>query len=110
MKINKKPSASCLVFHITIIMKPQKKFLYKNSSKKKLSANFIINSLVVNVDNDSSIANSHQLEFKKDQSTSRENTSEAFIIAKNISDKNKIKHGVNNTANCSLLGFPVDVD
>ena len=34
------------------------------------------NNSVINIDNDSSIANSHQSKFTKDQSTSTVNTSE----------------------------------
>ena len=34
-------------------------FLYKNSTEKKLSENAKTNNSVINIDNDSSIANSH---------------------------------------------------
>ena len=57
------------------------------------------NNSVINIDNDSFIANSHQSKFTKDQFTSTAHTSEALIITKDISEKNKMKHVVNNTAN-----------
>ena len=72
-------------------------FLYKNSAEKKLSENVITNNSVINIDNDSSIANSHQSKFTKDQRTSTANTSEALIITEDISDKNKIKNEASNT-------------
>ena len=72
-------------------------FLYKNSEEKKLSANIMTNNSVINIDNDSSIANSYQSKFTKDQSTSTGNTSEALIITEDISDKNKIKNDASNT-------------
>ena len=57
----------------------------------------MINNSVINIDNDSSIANSHQSKFTKDESTSTANTSEALIITEDISDKNKIKNDASNT-------------
>ena len=57
------------------------------------------NNSVINIDNDSSIANSHQSKFTKDQSISTANTCEALIITEDISDNNKIKNDVNNTTN-----------
>ena len=57
------------------------------------------NNSVINLDNNSSIANSHQSKFKKDQSTSTANTSEVLIVIEDVSDKNKIKNGINNTTN-----------
>ena len=51
-----------------------------------------------NIDNDSSIPNSHLSKFTKGPSTSIANTSEALIITKGISDKNKTKNDVINTA------------
>ena len=57
------------------------------------------NNSVIDIDNDSSIANSNQSKFTKDQSTSTANTSEALIITNDISDKDKIKIDINNTAN-----------
>ena len=47
------------------------------------------NNSVIDIDHDSSIANSNQSKFKKDQSTSTANTSEALIITNDISDKDK---------------------
>ena len=41
---------------------------------------------------------SHRSKFTKDQSTSTANTSAALIITKDIPDKNKTKHALNNTA------------
>ena len=57
------------------------------------------NNSVINIDNDSSIANSHQSKFTKDQSISTATTCEALIITEDISDNNKIKNDVNNTTN-----------
>ena len=57
------------------------------------------NNSVINIDNDSSIAYSHQSKFTKDQSTSTPNTREALIITENISDKNNIKNDVNKATN-----------
>ena len=57
------------------------------------------NNSVINIDNDSAIANSHQSKFTKDQSTSIANTSKALIITKDFSDKKKVKIYKNNTAN-----------
>ena len=51
---------------------------------------------LINIDNDSSIANGHYSKFTKDQSTLTENSSEALIITENISDMNEIKNDVNN--------------
>ena len=52
-------------------MKSQKNIcLCKNSAEKQLSLNIIANNLVINLGNDSSITNSHQSKFTKDQSTS----------------------------------------
>ena len=51
---------------------------------------------LINIDNDSSIANGHYSKFTKDQSTLAENSSEALIITENISDMNEIKNDVNN--------------
>ena len=56
----------------------------------------MINNSVINIDDDSSIANSHQSTFTKDQSTSTANTSES-LITKDISNENKIKNEFNNT-------------
>ena len=52
------------------------------------------NNSVINIDNNSSIANS-----TTDQSTSTGNTTEALIITEDICDKNKVKNDVNNTTN-----------
>ena len=52
------------------------------------------NNSVINIDNNSFIANS-----TKFQSTSTANTSEALIIMEDICDKNKTKNEVNNTTN-----------
>ena len=54
---------------------------------------------VINIDNDSSIANSHQQIFTKYQSISTANTSEVLIIREDISNKNKIKNDIKNTSN-----------
>lgn len=54
------------------------------------------NNSVINIDNDSSITNSHQSKFTKDQSISTVNTSVALIITKDIPDQKKIKHDLNN--------------
>ena len=48
--------------------------------------------LLINIDNDSSIANGNYSKFTKDQSTLAENSSEALIITENISDMNEIKN------------------
>ena len=72
-------------------------FLYKISAGRKVSENIMTDNSEINVDNDSSIADSHQLKLTKDQSNSTANTSEALIITENISDKNKIKNNVKNT-------------
>ena len=69
-------------------------FLYKNSAEKKISENFMTNNSVISIDNDSSIATSHQSKFTKDQSTLTANTSEALITREDISDKDKIKNDV----------------
>ena len=58
---------------------------------------FMTNNSVINIDKNSSIANSHQSKFTKDQSTSTANTSEALIITEDISYKNKIKNDAGNT-------------
>ena len=77
-------------------MKPQNNFFcIKTSQKKKLSENVTINNSVVNIDNDSSIANSQQSKFTKNQSKSTANLSEALIIIEDISHKNKIKNDIN---------------
>ena len=55
------------------------------------------NNSVINIDKNSSIANSHQSKFTKDQSTSTAKTSEALIITEDISYKNKIKNDAGNT-------------
>ena len=68
-------------------------FLYKNSAEKKIE-NFMTNNSVISIDNDSSIATSHQSKFTKDQFTSTANTSEALITREDISDKDKIKNDV----------------
>ena len=52
------------------------------------------NNSVINLGNNSSIANSI-----KDQSTSIANRSEALTITEDISDKSKLKNDVNNTTN-----------
>ena len=62
----------------------------------KKSKNVINNNSAINIDNDSSIANSHQSKFTKDQSISTANTSVALIITKDIPDQKKIKHDLNN--------------
>ena len=69
-------------------------FLYKNSAEKKISENVMTNNSVISIDDDSSIATSHQSKFTKDQSTSTANTSEALITREDISDKDKIKNDV----------------
>ena len=71
-----------------------KQFFPDNSPAEKKSENVMTNNSVINIDNNSSIANS-----TKDQSTSTANTSEALIITEDICDKNKIKNDVNNTTN-----------
>ena len=77
-------------------MKPQNNFFFtKTLQKKKLSENVMTNNSVVNIDNDSSIANSQQSKFTKNQSKSTKNFSEALIIIEDISDKNKIKNDIN---------------
>ena len=92
----KKPSTNYVTFYITITMKPQNNFFFiKTSQKKKLSENVMTNNSVVNIDNDSSIANSQQSKFTKNQSKSTTNFSEALIIIEDISDKNKIKNDIN---------------
>ena len=45
---------------------------------------------VINIDNDSSIANSHQSKFTKDQSTSTANTNEALIITETFLKRIKL--------------------
>ena len=55
----------------------------------------MINNSVVNIDNDSSIANSQQSKFTKNQSKSTANLSEALIVIEDISHKNKIKNDIN---------------
>ena len=69
--------------------------------RKKLSENVMTNNSnsVINIDNDSSIANSHQQKFTKYQSISTANTSEVLIIREDISNKNKIKNDIKNTSN-----------
>ena len=92
----KKPSTNYVTFYITITMKPQNNFFFiKTSQKKKLSENVMTNNSVVNIDNDSSIANSQQSKFTKNQSKSTANLSEALIIIEDISHKNKIKNDIN---------------
>ena len=92
----KKPSTNYVTFYITITIKPQNNFFFiKTLQKKKLSENVMTNNSVVNIDNDSSIANSQQSKFKKNQSKSTKNFSEALIIIEDISDKNKIKNDIN---------------
>ena len=92
----KKPSTNYVTFYITITMKPQNNFFFiKTSQKKKLSENVMTNNSVVNIGNDSSIANSQQSKFTKNQSKSTTNFSEALIIIEDISDKNKIKNDIN---------------
>ena len=77
-------------------MKPQNNFFFiKTLQKKKLSENVMTNNSVVNIDNDSSIANSQQSKFTKNQSKSTKNFSEALTIIEDISDKNKIKNDIN---------------
>ena len=84
-------------------------FLYKNTAEKKLSRNAITNNSVNNIYNDSSITNSHQPKFTKDQYTSTANTNEALIMTTDISDNNKFKNDVNNTAN-NKQNFDNDVE
>ena len=92
----KKPSTNYVTFYITITMKPQNNFFFiKTSQKKKLSENVMTNNSVVNIDNDSSIANSQQSKFTKNQSKSTANLSEALIVIEDISHKNKIKNDIN---------------
>ena len=69
-------------------------FLHNNSDEKELSENVMTNNSVINIENNSSIANS-----TKDQSISTANTSEALIITNDISDKYKIKNDLKNTTN-----------
>ena len=77
-------------------MKPQNNFFFiKTLQKKKLSENVMTNNSVVNIDNDSSIANSQQSKFTKNQSKSTANLSEALIVIEDISHKNKIKNDIN---------------
>ena len=45
---------------------------------------------VINIDNDSSIANSHQSKFTKGQSTSTANTNEALIITETFLKRTKL--------------------
>ena len=71
-----------------------KQFFPDNNPAEKKSGNFMTNNSVINIDNNSFIANS-----TKDQSTSTANTSEALIITEDICDKNKTKNDVNNTTN-----------
>ena len=71
-----------------------KQFFPDNNPAEKKSENVMTNNSVINIDNNSSIANS-----TKDQSTSTANTSEALIITEDICDKNKTKNDVNNTTN-----------
>ena len=71
-----------------------KQFFPDNSPAEKKSENVMTNNSVINIDNNSFIANS-----TKDQSTSTANTSEALIITEDICDKNKTKNDVNNTTN-----------
>ena len=68
----------------------------QNNFSLKKSKNVINNNSAINIDNDSSIANSHQSKFTKDQSISTVNTSVALIITKDIPDQKKIKHDLNN--------------
>ena len=92
----KKPSTNYVTFYITITIKPQNNFFFiKTLQKKKLSENVMTNNSVVNIDNDSSIANSQQSKFTKNQSKSTKSFSEALIIIEDISDKNKIKNDIN---------------
>ena len=80
---------------MTIIMKLQNNFSFiKTLQKKKISENVMTNNSVISIDNDSSIATSHQSKFTKDQSTLTANTSEALITREDISDKDKIKNDV----------------
>ena len=77
-------------------MKPQNNFFFtKTLQKKKLSENVMTNNSVVNIGNDSSIANSQQSKFTKNQSKSTANLSEALIVIEDISHKNKIKNDIN---------------
>ena len=80
-------------------IKSRNNFYFIKSLQKKISKNAMTNNSVINIDNYSFIANSHQSKFTKDQFTSTANTSEALIITKDISEENKMKHVVNNTAN-----------
>ena len=80
-------------------MKSQNNFFFIKTLQKKKSENVITNNSVINIDNNPSIANSHQSKFTKDQSTSTANTSETLIIMEDIFDKNKTKNDVNNTTN-----------
>ena len=52
------------------------------------------NNSVINIDNESSIANSHQSKFTKDQSISTANTCEALIITEDISDNQNLDNDV----------------
>ena len=49
------------------------------------------NNSVTNIDNDSSINNSRQSKFTKDESTSTANTSEALIITETFLIRTKLK-------------------
>ena len=80
-------------------MKSQNNFFFIKTLQKKKSENVITNNSVINIDNNPSIANSHQSKFTNDQSTSTANTSETLIIMEDIFDKNKTKNDVNNTTN-----------
>ena len=71
-----------------------KQFFPDNNPAEKKSENVMTNNSVINIDNNSFIANS-----TKDQSTLTANTSEALIITEDICDKNKTKNDVNNTTN-----------
>ena len=46
---------------------------------------------IINIDNDSFVANSNQSKFTKDRSTSKANTSEAFIITETFLIRTKLK-------------------
>ena len=64
-----------------------KQFFPDNEPAEKKSGNVMTNNSVINIGNNSFIANS-----TKDQSTSTANTSETLIITEDICDKNKTKN------------------
>ena len=61
------------------------------------------NNSVINIDNESSIANSHQSKFTKDQSISTANTCEALIITEDISDNQNLDNDVEQVRKKKIL-------